>query len=140
MWTAFLVTTPIAPLFQQTSKLFRLFFANDIKTLSPKLFRLGVPAKMIFRHADVSTSEAYYITLDRTETALALEKLEAAWARNGQGKKVNGLKYFADEEWREDWLKQFPDYSMPDAEDPPYDRDRLLPQPTYGPPPDLPIA
>ncbi len=50
------------------------------------------------------------------------------------------LKYFADEEWRKDWLKQFPDYSMPDAEDPPYDRDRLLPQPTYGPPPDLPIA
>jgi len=44
------------------------------------------------------------------------------------------LKYFADEEWRAHWLKEFPDYVIPEHEDPPYDRDRLLPQPTYGPP------
>ena len=50
------------------------------------------------------------------------------------------LKYFADEEWRKDWLEQYPDYVMPAHEDPPYDRDRLLPKPTYGPPPDLPIV
>ena len=50
------------------------------------------------------------------------------------------LKYFVDEKWREWWHKDFPDDPMPDHEDPPYDRDRLLPQPTYDPPPDLPIA
>jgi len=49
------------------------------------------------------------------------------------------LKYYADEKWREDWHKEYPDDPMPEPEDPPYDRDRLLPQPDYGPPPDLPI-
>jgi hypothetical protein len=46
------------------------------------------------------------------------------------------LKYFADEAWREWWHKDFPDDAMPEHEDPPYDRDRFLPQPTYKPPDD----
>ncbi len=50
------------------------------------------------------------------------------------------LKYFADEAWREWWHKDYPEDPIPDHEDPPYDRDRLLPQPTYGPPPDLPVS
>jgi hypothetical protein len=44
------------------------------------------------------------------------------------------MKYYADEEWRRRWQEDFPDFVMPDHEDPPYDRDRLLPQPNYGPP------
>jgi hypothetical protein len=44
------------------------------------------------------------------------------------------LKYYADEQWRDDWQKQYPGEALPDHEDPPYDRDRLLPQPDYGPP------
>jgi hypothetical protein len=38
------------------------------------------------------------------------------------------LKYYADEDARRDWLKDFPDYDMPVHENPPYDRDRDLPQ------------
>jgi len=42
------------------------------------------------------------------------------------------LKYFADQKTRQDWVDQFPDYVLPEHEDPPHDRDRHLPQPTYG--------
>ena len=37
------------------------------------------------------------------------------------------MKYSADEEERRVWMRQFPDYNMPDHEDPPYDRDMNLP-------------
>jgi len=39
------------------------------------------------------------------------------------------LKYYADEEEREHWRRDIPD--MPEHEDPPYDRDRRLPQPWW---------
>ena len=44
------------------------------------------------------------------------------------------LKYYADEQWRRDWAKDFPEDEMPPHEAPPYQRDWLLPQRTYGPP------
>jgi hypothetical protein len=42
------------------------------------------------------------------------------------------MKYYADENWRRQWQKDFPDFVMPEHKDPPYDRDRFLPQPNYG--------
>lgn len=38
------------------------------------------------------------------------------------------LKYYADEEYREQWRRDFPDDNMPDHVDPPYDRDSKLPK------------
>jgi hypothetical protein len=37
------------------------------------------------------------------------------------------LKYYADEDYRKYWKKQFPKDKLPKHEDPPYDRDRHLP-------------
>lgn len=38
------------------------------------------------------------------------------------------MKYYASEEERRDWLERWPEDRLPEHEDPPYDRDRFLPQ------------
>jgi hypothetical protein len=42
------------------------------------------------------------------------------------------LKHFADDEWRAHWIKDYPGYDMPAHEDPPFNRDILLPIPIEG--------
>ena len=44
------------------------------------------------------------------------------------------LKYYADETWRRQWREDFPSDAISEHEDPPYDRDRLLPKPDYDAP------
>lgn len=44
------------------------------------------------------------------------------------------LKYYADDDFREQWQKDWPKDPIPPHEDPPYDRDRLLPKPDYDAP------
>ena len=46
------------------------------------------------------------------------------------------LKYYADNDWRRQWHKDWPKDPMPNHEDPPYDRDRLLPKHDYSAPTD----
>jgi hypothetical protein len=46
------------------------------------------------------------------------------------------LKYYADDDFRRHWQEDWPNDPIPPHEDPPYDRDRLLPKPDYGPPTD----
>ena len=42
------------------------------------------------------------------------------------------LRYYADEEHRKRWAHDWPDDPMPEHEDPPFDRDRYLPQSPIG--------
>lgn len=42
------------------------------------------------------------------------------------------LKYYADDDFRRQWHKDWPKDPIPAHEDPPYDRDRLLPKPDYS--------
>jgi len=44
------------------------------------------------------------------------------------------LKYYADDDWRRQWHKDFPEDPIPPHEDPPYDRDGLLPKMDYNAP------
>lgn len=41
------------------------------------------------------------------------------------------LKYYADDDEREQWASDWPDDLIPDHQDPPYDRDRHLPRPPF---------
>ena len=42
------------------------------------------------------------------------------------------LKYYADEKYRRDWANDWPDDTLPGHVDPPFDRDRFLPQSPIG--------
>ena len=42
------------------------------------------------------------------------------------------LRYYADEDHRRQWAHDWPDDPLPDHEDPPFDRDRFLPQSPLG--------
>jgi hypothetical protein len=42
------------------------------------------------------------------------------------------LKYYADEEHRRQWAHDWPDDVLPEHEEPPFDRDRFLPQSPHG--------
>jgi hypothetical protein len=42
------------------------------------------------------------------------------------------MRYFADEEYRQTWAKDFPDFKMPASEKPPFDRDKNLPKSPFG--------
>jgi hypothetical protein len=73
----------------------------------------------------------------REETKAMPMAANAAWhiPLLGSGSEEHNrlyLKYYADDDYRRQWHKDFPDDPIPPHEDPRYDRDRLLPKPDYG--------
>ena len=75
----------------------------------------------------------------REETKMLPLTADSAWHIQmlGSGSEEDNqlyLKYYADDVWRQQWHKDFPNDPIPAHEDPPYDRDRLLPKPDYSAP------
>ena len=75
----------------------------------------------------------------REETKLLPSAANSAWhiqMLGGCSEEDNYLylKYYADDASRQHWHEDFPNDSLPAHDDPPYDRDRLLPKPDYCPP------
>lgn len=77
----------------------------------------------------------------REETPMMAANANGAWhiqmlgGCSDEDNQLN-LKYYADEAWRQQWHKDFPDDPIPAHEDLPYGRDRLLPKADY----DLPVG
>jgi hypothetical protein len=72
----------------------------------------------------------------REDTKVLPQSADSAWHIQmlGGGSEEDNqlyLKYYADDAWRRHWHEDFPDDPLPAHEDPPYDRDRLLPKPDY---------
>jgi len=73
----------------------------------------------------------------REETVLFPENPSYAYmidltGSGGEDDNATYLKYYADEEYRRQWAHDWPDDPMPEHEEPPYDRDRFLPQSPVG--------
>jgi len=73
----------------------------------------------------------------REETVLFPENPSYAYmidltGSGGENDNATYLKYYADEEYRRQWAHDWPDDPIPEHEEPPFDRDRFLPQSPVG--------
>jgi hypothetical protein len=73
----------------------------------------------------------------REETVLFPENPSYAYmidltGSGGEDDNHTYLKYYADEEYRRQWAHDWPNDPMPEHEEPPFDRDRFLPQSPVG--------
>ena len=92
-------------------------------------------------HTDHLTDRELYVYLFadglREEAVLFPENPSYAYIIDltGSGSDADNqiyLKYYADEEHRQQWARDWPDDHLPEHEDPPLDRDRFLPQSPHG--------
>jgi hypothetical protein len=113
----------------------------DDETLSAKLWEVidGLANLQVFicETDHLSDCELYtrlWRDVLRQQTEVISDDLYSVWhvdllSTGSETDTFLYLKYYAAEEYRQHWLEEFPDYVMPDHENPPYDRDACLPRP-----------
>jgi hypothetical protein len=87
--------------------------------------------------SDRDLYEYLYHDALREETVLFPENPSYAYmidltGSGGEDDNQTYLRYYADEQYRRQWAHDWPDDPLPEHEEPPFDRDRFLPQSPVG--------
>jgi hypothetical protein len=108
-----------------------------LKELIDRMASLGAYVLHTNHLSDRELYEYLYHTALREETVLFPENPSYAYMIDltGSGSEDDNqtyLKYYADEQYRRRWAHDWPNDPMPEHEEPPFDRDRFLPQSPVG--------
>ena len=108
-----------------------------LKEIVERMSSLGAYLLHTNHLSDRDLYEYLYHEALREETVLFPENPSYAYMIDltGSGSEDDNqtyLKYYADEGYRKQWAHDWPDDRMPEHEDPPFDRDRFLPQSPVG--------
>jgi hypothetical protein len=111
--------------------------ALKLKELIDRMASLGAYLLHTNHLSDSALYEYLYHEGLREEAVLFPENPSYAYMIDltGSGSEEDNqiyLKYYADEKYRMQWAHDWPNDALPDHEDPPYDRDRYLPQSPIG--------
>jgi hypothetical protein len=108
-----------------------------LKEMIDRMATLGAYLLHTNHLSDRDLYEYLYHEALREETVLFPENPSYAYMIDltGSGSEDDNqtyLKYYADEQYRRQWAHDWPDDRMPEHEEPPFDRDRFLPQSPVG--------
>ncbi len=108
-----------------------------VKELIDRMASVGAYVLHTNHLSDRDLYDYLYHDALREETVLFPENPSYAYmidltGSGGEDDNATYLKYYADEEYRKQWAHDWPDDPMPDHEEPPFDRDRFLPQSPVG--------
>ena len=108
-----------------------------LKEIVEKMASLGAYLLHTNHLSDRDLYKYLYEEALREETVLFPENPSYAYMIDltGSGSEEDNqtyLKYYAEEQYRRQWAHDWPDDTMPEHEEPPFDRDRFLPQSPLG--------
>ena len=108
-----------------------------LKEIIERMASLGAYVLHTNHLTDLALYHYLYVDGLREEAVLFPENPSYAYMIDltGSGSDTDNqtyLKYYADDEHRRRWAQDWPDDPMPEHEEPPFDRDRFLPQSPIG--------